>query len=228
MMRFSTGQRWKWQAHPASRWLLLVMLVAWPLNAAERPIVLVVGDSLSAAYGIEQDAGWVNLLHRHLGDKAEIVNASISGETTSGGATRLPGLLRQHVPDIVLVELGGNDGLRGLPPTQMRNNLSTMIEASQAANAQVLLVGIDIPPNYGEAYRRAFTGVFKELAEQHQLALVPFLLEDLLDDAVLDLNLMQDDGIHPTAAAQPRLLETVWPELAPLLEREGVVFDDLP
>lgn len=228
MMRFSTGQRSKWLGRgrlttPAARWLvLLVMLMAWPLGAAERPTVLVMGDSLSAAYGIEQDAGWVSLLQKRLGNKAEVVNASISGETTSGGATRLPGLLRQHAADIVLVELGGNDGLRGLPPQQMRDNLSTMIEASQAANARVLLVGIDIPPNYGEAYRRAFTGIFEELAEEYDLALVPFLLEGV----ALEPGLMQDDGIHPTAAAQPRLLETVWLALAPLLEREGLSFDD--
>lgn len=232
MMTFSTGQRWKWpgrkrRASTGPRWLLLlVMLVAWPLGAAERPLVMVLGDSLSAAYGIEQDAGWVSLLHKRLGDKAEVINASISGETTSGGATRLPGLLRQHAADIVLLELGGNDGLRGLPPTQMRDNLDAMIEASQAAGARVLLVGIDIPPNYGEAYRRAFRGVFEGLAQRHDLTLVPFLLEGLLEDAVLDPELMQDDGIHPTAAAQPRLLETVWPSLEPLLEREGVACDD--
>lgn len=219
MMEFSTGQRKKRQIQG---WLLLVLLlVIWPLSAAQQPTVLVMGDSLSAAYGIEQDAGWVSLLQKRLGDKAKVVNASISGETTSGGITRLPDQLRQHTPDIVLVELGGNDGLRGLPPGQMRDNLRGMIEASQAANAQVLLIGIDIPPNYGEAYRNAFTGTYETLAEEYELALVPFLLEGV----ALEPELMQKDGIHPTAAAQPRLLETVWPELAPLLEREGLSFD---
>jgi len=177
------------------------------------PVVLVMGDSLSAAYGIERDAGWVSLLADRLDDKARVVNASISGETTSGGATRLPGLLRQHAPDIVLLELGGNDGLRGLPPTQMQANLDAMIEASQATGARVLMLGIDIPPNYGPAYREAFTAVFDTLAKRHDVPMVPFLLEGV----ALDPALMQDDGIHPTAEAQPRLLDNVWPRLEPLL-----------
>lgn len=197
-------------------WLLLVLLLmVWPLSAAQRPTVLVMGDSLSAAYGIEQDAGWVSLLQKRLGDKAEVVNASISGETTSGGITRLPEQLRQHSPDIVLLELGGNDGLRGLPPKQMSDNLRAMIEASQAANAEVGLIGIDIPPNYGEAYRNAFTSTYETLADEYDLVLVPFLLEGV----ALEPELMQDDGIHPTAEAQPRLLETVWPKLELLLEK---------
>src|SRR5699024_5032134 len=218
--------RWLGRGRPAASragWLLLVVVLAVsPLYAAKRPTVLIMGDSLSAAYGIEQGAGWVSLLHKRLEGKAEVVNASISGETTAGGATRLPGLLRQHAPDIVLLELGGNDGLRGLSPQQMRDNLGAMIEASQAAGAQVLLVGIDIPPNYGEAYRNAFTGVYRQLAEKYDLALVPFLLEGV----ALDPALMQDDGIHPTAAAQPRLLETVWSKLAALLENHGALQAD--
>ncbi|TLF48315.1 arylesterase [Halomonas urmiana] len=186
--------------------------------AASRPVVLVMGDSLSAAYGIEQRAGWVSLLQARLDGKARVVNASISGETSSGAAARLPDLLRQHRPEIVVLELGGNDGLRGLPPGQMRANLAAMIEASQAAEAEVLLLGIDIPPNYGQAYRDAFTGVFTRLAHAHDLSLVPFLLEGV----ALEADLMQDDGIHPTAAAQPRILENIWPALAPLLEENGV------
>ncbi|USZ50746.1 arylesterase [Halomonas sp. DN3] len=189
----------------------------WAQSDTAPPTLLVVGDSLSAAYGIERDAGWVALLAERVAHRAEVVNASISGETTGGGATRLPELLRQHDPDIVLLELGGNDGLRGLPPSQMSANLEGMIEKSQAAGAQVLLLGIDIPPNYGDAYRQAFTGVFRELADTHEVPLVPFLLEGV----ALKPELMQDDGIHPTAEAQPRLLDNVWPSLVPLLEEAG-------
>lgn len=200
-------------------WLaLLLMLAGSSALAASRPVVLVMGDSLSAAYGIEQGAGWVSLLQARLDGKARVVNASISGETTSGAAARLPDLLGQHRPEIVVLELGGNDGLRGLPPGQMRANLAAMIEQSQAADAEVLLLGIDIPPNYGQAYRDAFTGVFTRLADRHDLALVPFLLEGV----ALDDELMQDDGIHPTAEAQPVILANVWPALAPLLEENGV------
>ncbi|MFC4975304.1 arylesterase [Halomonas beimenensis] len=202
---------------PVFLWGLLAMLLAAaPLAAAERPLVLVMGDSLSAAYGIEREAGWVHLLAERLDGKARVVNASISGETSSGGAARLPELLRQHAPDIVLLELGGNDGLRGLPPGQLRANLATMIEASRAAGAEVLLLGIDVPPNYGPAYRDAFTGVFQRLADRYSVPLVPFLLEGV----ALDHGLMQADGIHPTAAAQPAILANVWPALAPLLEAD--------
>ena len=200
-------------------WLALVLMLAGATAlAAARPVVLVMGDSLSAAYGIEQRAGWVSLLQARLDGKARVVNASISGETTSGAAARLPDLLGQHRPEIVVLELGGNDGLRGLPPGQMRANLAAMIEQSQAADAEVLLLGIDIPPNYGRAYRDAFTGVFTRLADEHDLPLVPFLLEGV----ALEDDLMQDDGIHPTAAAQPRILENVWPALVPLLEENGL------
>ncbi|MBB3189599.1 GDSL-type esterase/lipase family protein [Halomonas cerina] len=203
---------------PEAAWLLLLLLLALPLSAAERPVLLVMGDSLSAGYGIEHEAGWVSLLSERLEGKAQVVNASISGETSRGGAARLPDLLRQHAPDIVLIELGGNDGLRGLPPAQMRANLAGMIEASRAAGARVLLLGIDIPPNYGSAYREAFTGVFSGLAERFDVPLVPFLL----DGVALDASLMQNDGLHPTAAAQPTILANVWPALAPLLEDKGV------
>jgi|TARA_R100000049_G_C1945348_1_gene90341 acyl-CoA thioesterase-1 len=172
------------------------------------------GDSLSAAYGIEQDQGWVTLLAERLEDDAQVVNASISGETTSGGAQRFADIIGQQQPDIVLLELGGNDGLRGLPPAQMRANLATMIEQSQQADAEVLLLGIDIPPNYGQAYRDAFTSVFHSLADEYDIPLVPFLLEDI----ALNKQLMQSDGIHPTAEAQPIILDNVWPELEPMLE----------
>jgi len=203
-------------------WLLALALalVLWTqaAPAEERPTLLVMGDSLSAAYGIEADAGWVSLLQARLDGKARVVNASISGETSSGGATRLPELLGQHDPDIVLLELGGNDGLRGLPPGQFQANMRRMVEASQEAGAEVLLLGIDIPPNYGQAYRDAFTGVYHRLADDYGLPLVPFLLEGV----ALKETLMQDDGIHPTAAAQPVILENVWPTLAPLLEENGL------
>ena len=201
-------------------WLLALALVLWTqaAPAQERPTLLVMGDSLSAAYGIEANAGWVSLLQARLDGKARVVNASISGETSSGGAARLPELLGQHAPDIVLLELGGNDGLRGLPPGQFQANMRRMVEASQEAGAEVLLLGIDIPPNYGQAYRDAFTGVYHRLADDYDLPLVPFLLEGV----ALEETLMQDDGIHPTAAAQPVILENVWPTLAPLLEENGL------
>ncbi|MCE8024272.1 MULTISPECIES: arylesterase [Halomonadaceae] len=198
--------------------LFALALVTAPALAAERPVLLVIGDSLSTAYGFEQEAGWVTLLEERLDGSARVVNASISGETSGGGASRLPELLGQHDPDIVLLELGGNDGLRGLPPTQMEANLAGMIEASQAAGAEVLLLGIDIPPNYGQAYRRAFTDVFSRLADTYDTPLVPFLLEGV----ALEDGLMQSDGIHPTAEAQPIILDNVWPALEPMLENNGV------
>ncbi|MBZ0329378.1 arylesterase [Halomonas sp. ANAO-440] len=213
--------------HLSRRWrhclgvclLGLMALAASPAAlAAGTPTLLVMGDSLSAAYGIEQDEGWVSLLEARLDGKAEVVNASISGETSSGGASRLPDLLGQHEPHIVLLGLGGNDGLRGLPPNQLEANLAAMIEASRQAGAEVLLLGIDIPPNYGQSYRDAFTGVFFQLAESYELALLPFLLEGV----ALEEGMMQSDGIHPTNTAQPIILDNVWPELLPLLERNGV------
>ena len=207
-----------------ARWLALPLMLVLAAGAAaaladERPTLLVMGDSLSAAYGIEADEGWVSLLEARLDGKAQVINASISGETSAGGASRLPELLGQHAPDIVLLELGGNDGLRGLPPGQFEANLRRMIEASLQAEAEVLLLGIDIPPNYGRAYRDAFTGVFHRLADDFDLPLVPFLLEGV----ALDEALMQGDGIHPTAAGQPIILDNVWPELKAMLEESGAM-----
>lgn len=198
-------------------WLLIVLMLWAGSASAASTTLMVMGDSLSAAYGIERQSGWVNLLSERLGDDVEVINASISGETTAGGATRLPELLGQHDPDIVLLELGGNDGLRGLPPRQMRANLSEMIEASQRAGAQVLLLGIQVPPNYGQAYATAFRNVYHELAEEYDVPLVPFLL----DGIALDASLMQDDGIHPTAEAQSMILDNVWPTLKTLLPSVG-------
>ncbi len=193
--------------------VLIVTFNASTINASETPTLLVMGDSLSAAYGIEQDQGWVSLLEARLDGQAKVVNASISGETTSGGLQRFGDILQKQQPDIVLLELGGNDGLRGLAPNQMRANLADMIEQSQAIDARVLLLGIDIPPNYGQAYRDAFTSVYHSLAEEYDVALLPFLLEDI----ALNEQLMQSDSIHPTAEAQPIILDNVWPELEPLL-----------
>ncbi len=220
--------------HPGlhSRWLLMIIVLCTALwsstsmaqTKSQPPTLLVVGDSLSAAYGIPQETGWVTLLSQRLDSQARVINASISGETTSGGASRLAGLLEKHRPDIVILELGGNDGLRGLPPQQMQANLNSMIEQSLASDAEVLLVGIDIPPNYGQAYREAFGQVFQKLADEYHLPLLPFLL----DGVALKPELMQDDGIHPTAEAQPRILDNVWARLTPLLREAGVSPTDAP
>lgn len=180
------------------------------------PSILVLGDSLSAAYGIRLDQGWVALLQARLraqGYGHRVVNASSSGETTGGALARLPRALATHKPAIVIVELGGNDGLRGLPVVDIRANLESIVALSQQAGARILLVGIRIPPNYGPSYTRDFERMFADLARRHALPHVPFLLADV----ALDENLMQDDGIHPNAAAQPRLLEAVWKPLQPML-----------
>ncbi len=195
--------------------LFLCLLLA---PAARASTILVMGDSLSAAYGVRTETAWVNLLRQRLHegdhDQWQVVNASISGETTDGGVRRLPDLLEKHQPDIVIIELGGNDGLRGFQPPVIRSNLTTMIEASQQAGARVLLVGMQIPPNYGPAYTRLFADMFPELAAEHDTALVPFFLDRVYNG----VGLMQDDGVHPTEKAQPRLLENVWPHLEPLLQ----------
>lgn len=197
-------------------WLVSCLALALPVSASDRTL-LVMGDSLSAAYGVETDTAWVNLLRERLDEHDQggwqVVNASISGETTDGGVRRLPDLLDKHQPDIVIIELGGNDGLRGFQPPVIRDNLSTMIEASQEAGARVLLVGMQIPPNYGRQYTRMFSDMYPELSDQYDTALVPFFLEGIYNGE----GLMQDDDIHPTGEAQPRLLENVWPHLEPLL-----------
>lgn len=196
----------------AAMLLCLAVLSLTPATS-RADTILVMGDSLSAAYGIDPQAGWVGLLKQRLGNSHKVVNASISGETTSGGAARLPDILRQHHPDIVLLELGGNDGLRGLSPQQMQVNLGKMIERSQNAGARVLLIGIEVPPNYGPTYANAFRSVFSQLAKEYDLPLVPFLLEGV------DLGTMlQQDGIHPTAEAQPIILDNVWSQLEPMLK----------
>jgi len=187
-------------------------------SALARP-VLVLGDSLSAEHNLPRGSGWVALLEdrlqREFDQPPEVVNASISGETSAGALRRLPALLAAHRPAVVVVELGGNDGLRGLPPAQLRANLERIAALSRGAGARVLLLGIDLPPNYGAAYRKRFTGVYRELAGRPGIVLVPFLLEGV----ALSPGMMQADGVHPTAAAQPRLLENVWPRLRPLLAK---------
>lgn len=178
--------------------------------------VLVVGDSISAALGLDTSQGWVSLLDRRLQEEGKpqtVVNASISGDTSAGGLSRLPTLLTQHRPDLVIVELGGNDGLRGQPPAQLQRNLAAMIEASQASGAKVLLLGMRLPPNYGARYVREFAQVYQDLAEEKKVALVPFFLEGVGGVT----GMMQPDGIHPAASAQDTLLENVWPTLKPLL-----------
>jgi acyl-CoA thioesterase-1 len=201
--------------------LTVTIFAASPALGAEKsasPTILVYGDSLSAAYGMSQARGWVSLLQQRLkaqGYPHRVINASVSGETTSGGLSRLPITLRQHQPDIVLLELGANDGLRGLPLPQMRSNLEAMIKASKGAGADVMLLGIMIPPNYGPKYTREFSQSFNELAARHDLPLVRFLLEGVAGQPELTL----DDGLHPTASAQPRILDNVWQVLAPQLEK---------
>ena len=178
--------------------------------------ILVLGDSISAGYGMNVDDGWVNLMNQTLRQRElayRMVNASISGETTMGGLKRLPDLLQEHAPSIVVIELGGNDGLRGYPTTKIMDNLLTMTDLVKAAGAQPVIITMRIPPNYGPRYTRAFEQVFADAAEQSKATLVPFLFEELAVDA----QMMQDDGIHPTAKAQPLLVEGFLPYLLDLM-----------
>ena len=194
------------------------MFIALQNAVASDRTILVFGDSLSAAYGIRPEQGWVALLTQRLqaqGYGYQIVNASVSGETTSGGLQRLPRALQLHQPGIVVLELGANDALRGLPLSGTRANLAQMVRLSQEAGARVLLVGIRIPPNYGPRYTEEFASVFPELAKQYHLALVPFLLQDV----ALNPARMQEDGMHPNAAGEAPIVDTVWPYLKPLLKK---------
>jgi acyl-CoA thioesterase-1 len=201
---------------------LLAALVAIALAGhaaiacAATSTLLVLGDSLSAEYGIRRDSGWVKLLGDRLaksGAQYSVVNASISGETTSGGRTRIASLLDRHHPAIVIIELGANDGLRGLPLAQMRDNLRAMINAAQGGGAKVLLVGIRVPPNYGREYSERFTAVYTELARSEKVALAPFLFDGFADR----MELFQADRIHPNEDAQALMLDNVWPQLRPLV-----------
>jgi acyl-CoA thioesterase I len=199
------------------RWLKCgaLALLCWTQGALAGT-VLVVGDSISAAFGLETSQGWVHLLQERLveGDESwRVVNASISGDTTAGGLARLDPLLEEHTPEVVILELGGNDGLRGQSPVQLKQNLAAMIEMSQEAGAKVLILGMLMPPNLGKRYTEAFAKVFPEVASEYDVPLVPFLLEGVAGVP----SMMQGDQIHPTAEAQSKLLDNVWPALEPLL-----------
>jgi len=190
---------------------------ALPARAADAPVLLVVGDSVSAGFGLAAGEGWVNLLAAKLkagGYNYNVVNASISGDTTAGGRARLPNLLKQHRPAIVIIELGGNDALRGGDLATARANLDAMVATAQSAGAKVLIVGMQLPPNYGAAYVRDFGALFSDVAKTRKTAVVPFVFNGFGDD----LSQFQPDRVHPTAAAQPRILANVWPALAPLLK----------
>ena len=194
---------------------ILLLIGLLPLPAAARTL-LVVGDSLSAAYGMDVDSGWVALLRQRLEREKidyRVINASISGDTTANGLTRLPKLLAEHKPEIVLIELGGNDGLRGLSLAQMKHNITAMVKKAKSLHARVLLVGMQLPPNYGKSYTERFRRIYREIAVEQQVALAPFIL----DGIAANPKLMQPDGIHAAARAQQRMLENVWPPLRPLL-----------
>ncbi|HAJ91448.1 MAG TPA: arylesterase [Gammaproteobacteria bacterium] len=199
--------------------ILLLLLLILP-GTAPADIILVVGDSLSAAYGIPVAQGWVSLLQERLdaGDYPwKIVNASISGDTTANARARLSRALTSHEPAVVLLELGGNDGLRGLSLTAMKANLAAMIVSLQEAGAQLLLIGVQLPPNYGPRYTEKFQSIYQELAREYGIALLPSLVAGIGTEQ----NLMQSDGIHPNATAQPLIRDRVWEELEPLLDQAG-------
>jgi acyl-CoA thioesterase-1 len=196
--------------------LLLALLTGTCIAAPSQPTILVLGDSISAGYGINADQGWVALLQRRLTANQfdyRVVNASVSGDTTRTGLNRLDDALERFRPTIVIVALGGNDGLRGLPFSEIETSLTRIIELSQQKGAKVLLAGVRLPPNYGAFYNTRFAALFQQLADTWHLALVPRLLERIDEHA----ELMQADGIHPTAAAQSQILDNVWPHLRPLL-----------
>ncbi len=206
------------------RWRLIVsalgLLLFSGMAAAQSasPAILVIGDSLSAEYGLQRDSGWVALLGNRLAKEQtgyQIHNSSISGDTTSGGLSRLPAALRRYGPEIVILELGSNDALRGLSLQMTQDNLSKMISLSQQSNARVLLVGMQIPPNYGRRYTEQFQQLFASAAEQHKVALLPFLFEGMATDR----QMFQADGLHPNEQAQPILMQNVWEKLRPMLAR---------
>lgn len=178
-----------------------------------KPNILVLGDSLSAAYGIDIEDGWVVLLQTKLDAQAKVVNASISGETSGGGLRALPSLLAEHQPAIVIIELGANDALRGFPLAHIEANLAQLVQLSKQAGSRVLLIGNHIPPNYGKAYALGFHELYTKIAKHYGVALTNFMLEGV----AVNPELMQADGLHPTASAQPQILKNIWPDLAPLL-----------
>lgn len=192
---------------------LALLLIA---QQAAAQTLLVVGDSISAGLGLDTSQGWVSLLDKRLKEQGfayKVVNASISGDTSAGGLARLPALLSEQKPKLVVIELGGNDGLRGMAPAQLQQNLSGMVEQSRKAGAQVLLLGMKLPPNYGQRYTDAFSRVFEAVAQEQKIVLVPFFLDGVGGVP----GMMQADGIHPAVAAQPKLLDNMWPALKPLL-----------
>ena len=195
-----------------------LVLAAKPAAKAGTAVILVVGDSLSAEYGLRRGAGWVSLLEQRLAREkiaARVVNASISGDTTSGGRSRLPALLKQHRPSHVVIELGGNDALRGLPLSMTEANLHAMVRAAANSGAKVLIAGMQIPPNYGRQYADKFASLFANVAQAEGASLLPFLLTGVADG--VDYKLFQADRIHPSEAAHPRILENVWAVLRPML-----------
>lgn len=188
--------------------------------AGPAPVILVLGDSLSAEYGLKRGEGWVALMEQRLASQkiaARVINASISGDTTSGGRSRLPALLAQHKPGIVIIELGGNDALRGLPAPMTEDNLNEMVVASRKTGAKVLVVGMQVPPNYGTDYSKRFAAMFGKVATDQKAGLVPFLLKGV-GDLKDPLSMFQADRIHPKAQAHPVMLDNVWPELKKLLK----------
>lgn len=197
-------------------WLSAGLALCCLAQGAVAGTVLVVGDSISAGFGLDTREGWVELLQKRLKDEGfddQVVNASISGDTSAGGRARLPALLVAHKPELVVLELGGNDGLRGQPPEQLQQNLALMIDRAHESGAKVVLLGMRLPPNYGVRYTTAFAQVYEQLGTDKQVALVPFFLEGVGGVPAM----MQADGIHPTPAAQQRLLENAWPAIKPLL-----------
>ena len=201
------------------RYLLIILIYGLlPITSTAASTLVVLGDSLSAAYGINPKHGWVELLQQRITDKGyplEVINTSISGDTTLGGYRRLGPILEKHQPSIIVIELGANDGLRGLSLTAMKNNISNMIRTSQAAKTHVILIGMKLPPNYGPAYSAAFQHVYTDLAKKYSITLIPFLLNGL----ETQFNLFQADGLHPTQAAQSIILDTVWPDIYHVIKK---------
>jgi acyl-CoA thioesterase I len=215
--------RRRWLAHCSAGLAASAALVAMPSLAAvgtKAQTILVVGDSLSAEYGLKRGSGWVALMSERMAREhpgATVINASISGDTTAGGLARLPALLRQHRPTLVILELGGNDALRGLPIDTTRNNLVEMARLAKASGARMLILGMQLPPNYGRNYGEKFAALFAEVARSQGAALVPFMLKGVADGPQAD-SMFQADRIHPLASAHPIILGNVWPVLEPLLK----------
>jgi acyl-CoA thioesterase-1 len=193
---------------------LFVLALALLGNAAYAERIVILGDSLSDAYGMPREAGWVHRLDERLGETHEVIDGSISGDTSAGAVSRIDGLLETHRPQVLIVILGGNDGLRGLPPSALEKNLAELIERGRAADAKVALMQVRLPPNLGPVYIERFEGVYPKLAERYDVELIPFFLEDLFDRP----GMLMDDGIHPTEAAQPELADVMEPYVRRLIE----------